>query len=365
MVAKPFAAVFSEEIEPLGMIMGINLVTNRLDTSTKTVLKTRVAAKLHGCPETAPLLRALYQGPSAAVPPPSYPPPTEGNVKLCEPLVHATDIDPRMVDNVVDYNSFNPMGFGDSAFNLSISPERATALYTLPSLFNHACRYAANASWHCLGDVIVIRAATDISAGEEITIPYASGETYLEREQQLGAFLPQGCDCSQCEADRLDGRASCMRRKSLVEQRRQISKKNSQARKSHSRASVNAPEQLARDMGLTYTVSRKALRSSMFWPFKDLMDFHLRDAFRLNDRDLMRKSIPYGYNALESVGLRQVPPSASPPSSYSLPVEKRLFGAQEGVDPCVMLMVELSFTLYATGDSVGGKRWRRAAWWRM
>jgi len=327
-------------------------MTNRLDGTTKVVLKSRVAAKLHGCPETAPLLRALYQGPSAAAPPPSYPPPAEGSVKLSEPLVHEIDIDPRMVDNVVDYNSFDP----------TPTPEGATVLYTLPSLFNHACRYAANALWHCLGDVIVIRAATDIAAGEEITIPYADGETYTERERELATILPQGCDCSRCKADRLDGRASCMRRRSLVERRYQIYEDASHPGKSHGGVNLKALEQHTRDVEMTYKVSRNALKSSMCWPLKDLMDFSRKEAIRLKDPNLFHKSIQYGYRALESVGLRQLPPCSSP-SPYSLPVEKRLFMSPGDVGMYAMIMVELSFTLYAMGDNVNARGWRRAAWW--
>lgn len=77
-----------------------------------------------------------------------------------------------------------------------------TAVYKLPSLFNHSCDPSVHVTWEHGDATLVARAARDVSPGEELTITYidadASTSTRRETLEQSYGFH---CVCHRCLAE--------------------------------------------------------------------------------------------------------------------------------------------------------------------
>jgi len=146
-------------------------------------LITRIITRMHGCPEESNLIYHLYCGSAFPLPPPSYPSEISDNPVPITPLSWTADLDVARIDGVVSYNAFAPNCVKIPTLNMLASPglnseaEPPSAIYGLPSLFNHSCH--PNAVWRCFGDVMVVRAREMISLGTEITLAYTSGITYI------------------------------------------------------------------------------------------------------------------------------------------------------------------------------------------
>lgn len=102
-----------------------------------------------------------------------------------------------IVMDIIDKNSFQ----------CSAEPDRS-ALYVKASRFNHSC--IENAFVDGTSQRAIVRALSDISVGEEVTVGYLSSlEMYSARH---AALLKRGfeCKCPRCENERkVDPRESC------------------------------------------------------------------------------------------------------------------------------------------------------------
>ncbi|KDQ61208.1 hypothetical protein JAAARDRAFT_204949 [Jaapia argillacea MUCL 33604] len=218
-VAKPFAAAFPDCTNQKELFMSLNMHTKAMETHSQTVLVSRVIETIYGNPQLYPQVRDLYAGPNAESPPSSYPPKKAPVFGLMSPDSVGVDIDADLMQAICTYNSFtpsreSPIGESDGTAKRK-DMETPSALYLLPSLFNHAC--LSNAGWHCIGDVMAIRAMANIGAGEEITLPYCWNPSLSKRQEHLKKHLPQGCSCSFCQQERSDGDAILAQRDTLAE----------------------------------------------------------------------------------------------------------------------------------------------------
>lgn len=174
-----------------------------MDTASRVGLISRVSAKAYGRPEVVAQLYSLYAGEDyGPVPLPtliSVPPARDA------PFSPPIDLDTARIDKIVTFNAFTPstpLPF-DSKPTSHSTEGGPSALYLVPSLFNHAC--ISNASWNCFGDVMVIRANQDIDEGTEITIPYCGG-SLQKRIKHLQTYLgDRRCACDLCKWDGADG----------------------------------------------------------------------------------------------------------------------------------------------------------------
>jgi len=74
-----------------------------------------------------------------------------------------------------------------------------TAIYKLPSLFNHSCVPNAQARWEHGDASMTIRATRDIAAGEELTIAYVDVDVdAAARRSKLSEWYGFDCACSRC-----------------------------------------------------------------------------------------------------------------------------------------------------------------------
>ncbi|KDQ61214.1 hypothetical protein JAAARDRAFT_77211 [Jaapia argillacea MUCL 33604] len=219
-VAKPFASAFVPNKEYAEYVMSLNMRTKVIDSHCRTALVSRAIDKLYGNPDLSAQVYGLYAGPKCDKPPPAYPLPVGSSPSRTYSSVGSVDVDSERVEAVCTYNSFSlnsedPSQPGKSIVETSyMGNDSPSALYLLPSLFNHACQ--GNARWECFGDVMAIRAARNISAGEEITISYCWSFSHSKRQEILTKHLPQGCACTLCQQDISDGKSALARRDKLA-----------------------------------------------------------------------------------------------------------------------------------------------------
>ncbi|KAG0133126.1 hypothetical protein HOY82DRAFT_517586 [Tuber indicum] len=91
-----------------------------------------------------------------------------------------------------------------------------SGLWIMPSYINHSCWQNSTRSF--LGDLLIVRAARDLSEGEEITINYMENESGVQKRQK--AFLSEWgfeCKCTMCEIETAEPQGVQDKRDELVE----------------------------------------------------------------------------------------------------------------------------------------------------
>lgn len=116
------------------------------------------------------------------------------------------------VFRVHDIVSRNGFGLGTPYGAQSTS----TGLWTRTAFTNHSC--IANAEKEFIGDLLIIRAARDLSAGEEILHSYVEAADYEQRQSVLMSTWGFECSCKLCEAEKGDDAAVRKKRRELAGQ---------------------------------------------------------------------------------------------------------------------------------------------------
>ncbi|KAG9046746.1 hypothetical protein FS837_003767 [Tulasnella sp. UAMH 9824] len=212
LVSKAFVSAFPDDYDPPEILLIQNLITMIGQYGCGASLGAKIAERIAGDPGCARLVYDLYAGPSLSQPPATY-------VSECAPaggvenfLDFETPVDIARIEGVLSFNAFQPGGLPHPLASENES-NHPSALFLLPSLFNHSCN--PNAAWTCFGDVMVIRAMRDIPKGSEVLISYRAGdESFLKREEELRHYFDK-CTCDLCTLDRADGKAACKTRKTL------------------------------------------------------------------------------------------------------------------------------------------------------
>ncbi|KAH6668857.1 hypothetical protein B0J14DRAFT_629067 [Halenospora varia] len=89
-------------------------------------------------------------------------------------------------------------------------------VYPAISRINHSCLPNTHHSWNINLECETIHAIRDIQAGEEFTISYAGGDSYLKRHMFFSQNFGFDCDCSVCVPHSVDDlRDSDVRRESI------------------------------------------------------------------------------------------------------------------------------------------------------
>ncbi|KAG8985896.1 hypothetical protein FRB95_009542 [Tulasnella sp. JGI-2019a] len=222
-VSKAFACCFPEDHPSRETLIHLNLLQERIESSCSAYLGTMISERLAGDPGSASLLYGLYAGPQNPAPPREYTVHRTIEKNMIDNyLTFETVVDMPRIDVITSYNSFVPSP-PSGVEEVEKSPEgaggytnTASALFTLPSLFNHSC--APNTHIFCLGDVMVVRAASHIAKDTELFICYdPQGETYISRNKSgVVARLVPNCDCILCLLDKADGEVACRKREEIV-----------------------------------------------------------------------------------------------------------------------------------------------------
>lgn len=104
-------------------------------------------------------------------------------------------VDHNRIMNIIMLNAF------EGEFNSWPDPSPANSfsgLWLLPSLINHSC--FRNTTRLVVGEAMIIHAAADIQAGEEITISYVDVMAPLKQRQETCRAMRFGfnCECKRC-----------------------------------------------------------------------------------------------------------------------------------------------------------------------
>lgn len=122
-------------------------------------------------------------------------------VLLESPLHFSSNVNVARIHAICSLNQFGMESITkEESFKKNEPPNNgATALYLLPSYFNHSC--IPNAQRHYFGDLMVVRAVQRIEKGEEITIAYVGYPNSLEERNKALSKWIKHCDCTLCERD--------------------------------------------------------------------------------------------------------------------------------------------------------------------
>ncbi|KDQ15102.1 hypothetical protein BOTBODRAFT_32078 [Botryobasidium botryosum FD-172 SS1] len=360
LVAKPFVACFPEELSSVGHIMSTNLITKTRDSPCCSDAMSQMFAKIAGNPELASTILDLYAGPEYPAPPPAYPPSAQTDMHLRNPRAFEVDLDAQRIESIYTYNAFAPQ-----MIDVFDSPDATppdlenlpSALYLLPSLINHAC--SGSASWLHFKNIMVIRATKDLQEGEEVTMPYTHGPTYLTRKSNLGKHLAS-CDCWLCEADRKDGAALCRQREKLLSRFETPPMSRDM--------SLHVLLTFLRDVEATYSASRGPIRPASGKAHHELATAYVLKAQK--DPSFWVPSITEDMAALEAFGLTVLDKSTSGPvkskgrkkNGPSLPIATT-FTAMVECAYCVYFSLTIAAAFSAMGDIVRAKNWFRAGLW--
>ncbi|PUU76843.1 hypothetical protein B9Z19DRAFT_1194466 [Tuber borchii] len=100
-----------------------------------------------------------------------------------------------------------------------MSPSGTTGgsgIWIMPSYINHSCW--PNSIRSFLGNLLIVRAARDIPAGEEITMTYIDNESGVQERQKASySGWDFSCECTLCEIEAAESQEVQSKRQSLVE----------------------------------------------------------------------------------------------------------------------------------------------------
>lgn len=345
------------------------MVTKEIVDSCSFTTRIRIVEKIYENPELHDLVYHLcpgssYSGPPTTYPPPiTTPPPSERN-----PLNSGIDIDVALLENICDVNLFMPEPFDDdqSTSNSDVDKASPSALYLLPSLINHSC--IENATRRFFREVMVIRAKTNISKGEEITLSYTWGDTVSIRQSRLNKY-GFTCACILCEDERADGELACRRREELVKNMGDIGpgdQKAAPVTAKSLRKTTKALELTIKQVSETYTSShRTTVRPPLVW-LHHWLSQKLRTQADRHDVRLYHQAISEEIKAIDAMGVPVIDKStrgeiAGPHQRDSLPIKTD--GGPQGGGNCVMMALTIVASFLTLGDDLRAVRWLRAAWW--
>ncbi|KAH9899634.1 hypothetical protein C8Q73DRAFT_743528 [Cubamyces lactineus] len=344
LVAKPFASVYASDLPNDQFTVTLDLLSRTKRERTDSLLLARIIEKIYGNPDRHDEVFYLYAGRGYPAPPDTYPPPVTAAVPV--DLLHPkVDIDIAQLEAICTYNNFCPFRLDGPQMDKEAQP---AGLYTSASMFNHSC--LANATWYCIGDVMIIRAAEPIPTGTEVTIPYCVEESYIDRQTVLQKHMLDRCDCRLCEEDRRDGEAQLRRRHQLK------ARLDAPTIMSASLADVRA---LEKDIAATYGRTRGAIR-----PLSALALHIVAEKLRMSGNARhMRESLQYDMQALECYGFVLAHDSGRSSSGPKLPIaSERLPTATSIMEPAD-IMLRIACTYYMLREEENAARWLRAALW--
>ncbi|OAA60161.1 TPR domain protein [Cordyceps fumosorosea ARSEF 2679] len=129
-------------------------------------------------------------------------------------------VDAFQVHHVVQRNAF---GLGPQSDDEDVT-NATTGLWARASRLNHAC--AANSVKDFAGDLLVLRAARMIRAGEEITHTYDENGDHDARQAALQKTWGFRCGCALCVVEAEDGEAVRARRRELIKEANEFAQGN-------------------------------------------------------------------------------------------------------------------------------------------
>lgn len=210
MCEKAFCAVSSRD---KGSATAVTALTVDLDDAYNirvfpAGLHRAVVQKLLDNPSSAPRILALDSGSWA------------GTGDACVLTADGPVVDAFQVHNIVQRNAF---GLAPQTDDEDVT-SATTGLWERACYINHSCR--ANATKEFAGDVVALRAARAIAAGEEISHAYDDNGDYDARRALLHKTWGFACRCELCAAEGQDGDEVRARRRALLKEANEFAQSN-------------------------------------------------------------------------------------------------------------------------------------------
>ena len=142
-------------------------------------------------------------------------PPSE-NAWLESKLQVSDQLNLEQIKTLMEVNSYHPPLIKEGiATDPRLGHREAVGIFYASSFMNHSC--IPNASRIAFGDIMVIRANTNLKKGAEITQSYMPRAPYHERAIRLKDGWGIDCTCALCQADHLEGHRKLSQRKKLIQ----------------------------------------------------------------------------------------------------------------------------------------------------
>ncbi|EJD52605.1 hypothetical protein AURDEDRAFT_181176 [Auricularia subglabra TFB-10046 SS5] len=359
MVSKACAASFPRPMDddPREVIMGLNSLTNLLETQSQVELLYKTITRVLESSSTASAIYGLYAGPQYPAPPLRFPG-EDGRTGAFSSRA-STDADVLWIENICKFNSFFPVPLRHATFKRSDAGAdshemtQPSALFLLPSLANHAC--AGTASYVFFGDVIVIRATQALNAGDEVTMPYSGRTSYLDRKKALDKHV-DSCDCWLCREERADGADN-------LGKREEITKHLRRDMEAGTRPTVASARQTIKRLEATYRAGAPAIRPAMASAHHTLAHVLSMEAF--HQHTLYPAAARADMDALEALGIKVVDKTVqgriARNRAAALPIATTRAPVFYGEVPMISLMIVAAFC--SMSDEQRARRWLAAAQW--
>lgn len=204
-VSRPIVSYYPEEAPIKEYFASINLIKNSMDRRSDYILVDLLVQRMWDDLELTRRVGKMYAGDDF---PPIWddsPSTSSARPLPSHPRVPLTDIDIARAEAVCSMDGFTI----DDMMSHTKRESRKTddypcALYELPSYCNHACLPSGSRVF--FGDVMVIRAARDLKAGDEVTLMYYGLDARSSQDRQAEIQQKWGftCTCLLCKADLVD-----------------------------------------------------------------------------------------------------------------------------------------------------------------
>jgi tetratricopeptide (TPR) repeat protein len=209
-VAKPLA-ISGGDKSRLSYNIGLNLYTETIDPYAFTDLIATMIEKANYDRDYYEQVMDLHVHVDIT----SGSPPKSMNASISPSII---SVDPSRFEASATFNAFHAESISSTISTHSKDDQdhihSPSALYSIPSRMNHSC--IGNISYIFLADVLVLRAKSDVMAGEELVDSYVDSlEEYDVRNEKLSGHRFR-CNCQLCHWDRVDGEVNRAKRKGLA-----------------------------------------------------------------------------------------------------------------------------------------------------
>ncbi|THH28831.1 hypothetical protein EUX98_g5351 [Antrodiella citrinella] len=349
LVSKPIVSYYPEDNPEFQheLFTCFNFLTDKLGNRCDYALIDLLVQRLWDDPNAAKTIQALYSGsdlPASTIYP-FAPIPTR---PLSHPRTPCVDIDIKRVERVASHNTHD-IEDDMKAVKWMGRHDMAVGVYELPSFCNHSCLPSATKVF--FGDVIVMRAARDLSRGEEVTSYYRPGtKPYNDRARDLNRVWGFTCDCCICLADRADGQAALSLRARVYDE--------------PAPSTLSSAQQRVAELLSSYVDTRErrlcGVKPELYFAYH-----HLAMAFMTSRATGWRENAVEAFmNALDVIGMVITDRSTSgplPSSSATLPVDTARFPAFPRICPSVI--VQVASLLESMGQRARAANWLKVGVW--
>ncbi|KAL6069720.1 TOM (translocase of outer membrane) complex component [Balamuthia mandrillaris] len=195
--SKALASAFPHDLAERRTGLNVDVQTRSLTTGAHEAMTITIIQRLrHASPDDVSAFYQLFSGgysSTGKLKDGQVSDETKGKVAPTAPV-----IDMDCIKAIIRFNSFGPHPFSeDFSSEDSALMEKPTGLWLDPSYLNHSCQ--PNCNYFFVGDFMFVVTATQIAAGEELTVAYLPPFlSFSQRQSKLLSGWKFECRCPRC-----------------------------------------------------------------------------------------------------------------------------------------------------------------------